>query len=193
MTFTSRRPPRSSTAYTLPATRLLTKSVPLSPHTMARALLMPLAHSETLKPRGTLILSTGISLAAAGPGGWAIGARVELARSAGWPCFHGGGAWATAGEAGASASITTREMWVTGRIVVASSKDMRAHRGPVRGNIRRALAGCQGGHQVTENVNRPAPGVAQVRGVASPRARRAEPPGWHRPCGIARRCCTTRS
>jgi len=25
---------------------------------------------------------------------------------------------------------------------------MRAHRGPVRGNIRRALAGCQGGHPV---------------------------------------------
>src|SRR5260370_34821529 len=73
---------------------------------MARALLMPWAHSETLKPRGTLILSTGISLAAAGPGGWAIGARVELARSAGWPCFHGGGPWAEAGGAEEGAGVT---------------------------------------------------------------------------------------
>ncbi len=117
MTFTSRRPFRSTTAYTLPATRLLTKSVPLSPHTMARALLMPWAHSETLKPRGTLILSTGISLAAAGPGGWAIGARVELARSAGWPCFHGGGAWAEAGGARTSASVTASSVPMTGRMV----------------------------------------------------------------------------
>src|SRR5260370_17890751 len=158
MTFTSRRPFRSTPAYTLPATRLLTKSVPLSPHTMTRALLMPLAHSETLKPRGTLILSTGISLAAAGAGGWAIGARVELARSAGWPCFHGGGAWAEAGEARASASTTTRESWLTSRII-ASSKDMRAHRGPVRGNIPPALAGCQGGHPATKNAPPPPPPV----------------------------------
>src|SRR5262245_49015075 len=101
MTLTSRWPPLSSTAYTLPATRLDTNSVPLSPQVMTRALLMPDAHSETLKPGGTLILSMGISLAALGAGGWAIGASVESARLAGWPCFQGGGAagcWADAAE-----------------------------------------------------------------------------------------------
>src|SRR5260370_6320640 len=108
MTFTSRRPFRSTTAYTLPATRLLTKSVPLSPHTMTRALLMPLAHSETLKPRGTLILSTGISLAAVGAGGWAIGGRVEVARPAGLPRFHRGGARSPAHHCPARARVTTR-------------------------------------------------------------------------------------
>jgi hypothetical protein len=63
----------------LPATRLPTKSVPLSPHVIARALLMPEAHNSTLKPAGTLILLTGISLGALGAGGWAIGASMESA------------------------------------------------------------------------------------------------------------------
>src|SRR2546423_288485 len=67
---------------------------------MARALLMPDAHSSILKPGGTLSLLTGISAAGSGAGGWAIGASGEPARSAGWPCFHDGGAagrWAWAG------------------------------------------------------------------------------------------------
>src|SRR5262245_48886071 len=91
MTFTSRVLPLSTTAYTLPATRLDTNSVPLSPHVIARALLMPEAHRLTLKPAGTLILSTGISPGALGAGGWAMGASGELASSAGCPCFQVGG------------------------------------------------------------------------------------------------------
>src|SRR2546426_10077635 len=91
MVLTSRWPPLSTTAYTLPATRLLTKSVPLSPQVMARALLIPCAQRETLKPGGTLILSTGISPGAFGAGGWGMGASVESAMLAGWPCFQGGG------------------------------------------------------------------------------------------------------
>ena len=69
--------------------RLLTKSVPLSPQAITRALLSPCAQSETLKPGGTLILSTGISPAAFGAGGWGIGASGEVAMLAGCPCFHG--------------------------------------------------------------------------------------------------------
>src|SRR5262245_63035235 len=75
ITFTSRWPPLSTTAYTLPATRLDTNSVPLSPHVIARALLMPCAHSSAWKPGGSLILAIGISPGALGDGGWAIGAR----------------------------------------------------------------------------------------------------------------------
>src|SRR5882672_277416 len=109
MTLTSRWPPLSTTAYTWPATRLLTKSVPLSPQVMARALLIPLAHTETLKPGGTLILSTWSSPSAAGAGGWGMGASIESAMLAGWPCFQGGGGslacWA--GARGASASPMT--------------------------------------------------------------------------------------
>src|SRR4030095_11624816 len=94
ITFTSRVLPLSTTAYTLPAVRLETKSVPFSPHVMTRALLMVCAQSTTFKPAGTLILSTGISPGALGAGGWAIGARAESAIDDGWPCFHGGGAGA---------------------------------------------------------------------------------------------------
>src|SRR5262249_31624973 len=93
----------------LPATRLETNSVPLSPHTISRALLIPCAHSDTLKPAGTLILSTGISPDALGAGGCAMGASVESAMFAGWPCFQGGGGcgwrcWAPASGPRASAS-----------------------------------------------------------------------------------------
>src|SRR6266851_2042351 len=109
MTLTSRCPPLSTIAYTLLATRLLTKSVPLSPQVMARALLIPLAHTETLKPGGTLILSMGISPGAFGAGGWGMGASIESAMLAGWPCFQvGGGCCACcAGARGASASPMT--------------------------------------------------------------------------------------
>src|SRR5688572_11351328 len=96
MTFVVRWPPWSVTAYTLPATRLDTNSVPLSPHVIARALLIPLAHSSTLKPCGTLILLIGISPGALGAGGWATGASGEFAISGGWPCFHEGGGGACA-------------------------------------------------------------------------------------------------
>src|SRR5215831_2272657 len=58
---------------------------------MARALLMPAAQSSTLKPGGTLILSTGMSAAALGAGGCGMGARVESAMFDGCPCFHVGG------------------------------------------------------------------------------------------------------
>src|SRR5512144_2376095 len=100
MVFTTRWPPWSTTASTLPATRLDTKSVPLSPHVIARALLIPLAHSSTLNPCGPLILPTGISAAGFGAGGCATGDSGELAIAGGWPCFHdGGGCWARANGA----------------------------------------------------------------------------------------------
>src|SRR2546426_12400255 len=101
MVLTSRWPPLSTTAYTLPATRLLTNSVPLSPQVITRALLIPCAQRETLKPGGTLILSTGISPGALGAGGCAMGARVESAILDGWPCFQVGGGlgWACWGWA----------------------------------------------------------------------------------------------
>ncbi len=74
---------------------------------MTRALLMPLAHSSTLKPDGTLILSTGISPGAFGAGGWAMGDSVELSISLGCPCFHDGGACWAATRPVASTNATT--------------------------------------------------------------------------------------
>src|SRR5712692_8951946 len=58
---------------------------------MARALLIPDAHSSTLKPCGTLILLIGISPGAFGAGGCAIGDSGESAMVAGCPCFQVGG------------------------------------------------------------------------------------------------------
>src|SRR5216684_337809 len=109
MVLTSRWPPLSTTAYTLPATRLLTNSVPLSPQVIARALLSPCAHRDTLKPRGTLILSTRISPGALGAGGWAMGASGELAIL--------GGAWAKAEDARVRASKTASDVEMNGRMV----------------------------------------------------------------------------
>src|SRR5215468_4932483 len=133
MTLTSRCPPRSRTAYTLPATRLDTNSVPLSPQVMARALLIPWAHSSALKPGGTLSFWIGISPGAAGAGGWAIGASVESAIDDGWPCFQGGGACPEAIGASASprSDITAKEVSVRGVMVEPP------RRGPVRGDDRR--------------------------------------------------------
>src|SRR3989475_10887466 len=75
---------------------------------MTRALLMPLAHSSTLKPDGTLILSTGISPGAFGAGGWAMGGSGELSISLGWPCFHDGGArWAASRPVARTKAATT--------------------------------------------------------------------------------------
>ena len=69
---------------------------------MARALLIPEAQSSALKPGGTLILSTGISPAALGAGGWGMGASVESAMLGGWPCFQDGGAACCAHASAAS-------------------------------------------------------------------------------------------
>src|SRR3989441_12054256 len=75
---------------------------------MTRALLIPLAHSSTLKPAGTLILSTGISPGAFGAGGWGVGGSVELSISLGWPCFPDGGArWGAARPAPRTNATTT--------------------------------------------------------------------------------------
>jgi len=74
---------------------------------MARALLRPAAHSSTLNPGGTLILSTGISDAAMGAGGWGMGARVESAILEGCPCFQGGGAAACCAHAKAERRAPT--------------------------------------------------------------------------------------
>src|SRR5260370_16941276 len=66
---------------------------------MARALLIPAAHSSTLNPGGTLILLTGICSAGSGAGGWGTGDSGEFASSAGCPFFHvggGAGCWAQA-------------------------------------------------------------------------------------------------
>ena len=101
----------------MPATRLLTNSVPLSPQAIARALLSPWAHRDTLKPRGTLILSTRISPGALGAGGWAMGASGELAISAGCPCFQAGGAWAKAEDPRVRASRIASDVEMNGRMV----------------------------------------------------------------------------
>src|SRR2546427_297256 len=63
MLLTSRLPPRSPTAYTFFARRLLTNTVPLSPSASERASGMPSAQTSTLNPAGTLSLSIGSSLA----------------------------------------------------------------------------------------------------------------------------------
>src|SRR2546425_11102704 len=87
--------------------RLDTNSVPRSPQVMVRALLSPCAHSSTLKPDGTLILSTGISPGAFGAGGWAMGDSVEFSISLGCPCFHVGGGCCAATRPVASTNATT--------------------------------------------------------------------------------------
>src|SRR6266849_654988 len=124
MTLTSRCPPLSTTAYTLLATRLLTKRVPLSPQVIARALLIPCAQSETLKPGGTLILSTGISPGALGAGGWAIGASGESAMLGGWPCFQVGG-----GCGGCWASANGPRANTRARAITTEVRMMRSMRG----------------------------------------------------------------
>src|SRR5690349_7691782 len=78
---------------------------------MARALLMPLAHSSTLNPCGTLMELIGISPGALGAGGWATGDSVELSSSLGCPCFHVGGA---AGCAAASPVANTKAVTTRG-------------------------------------------------------------------------------
>src|SRR5439155_15328764 len=131
---------------TLPATRLETNRVPLSPQVMARALLIPCAQRETLNPGGTLIFSIGISPGALGAGGWAMGASGESASSRGWPCFQVGGAcWARVSEASASTtpSASASDVRMMRRMVSLPSRIERtlfAAR-----TIRPGLLVCQGG------------------------------------------------
>src|SRR5262245_59863863 len=103
---------------------------------MARALLMPAAHSSTLKPGGTLILSTGMSAAAMGAGGWGMGAREESAMLAGCPCFQGGGAAACCAHARAdtramSMRATASDVSVMRRMRFLLCEDRCRSAGPV--------------------------------------------------------------
>ena len=116
ITLISRRPPRSTTAYTLPATRLPTNSVPLSPQAIWRALRIPSAHTLILNPGGSLILFTGICAAGVGVGGAATGASGELDSSGGRPCCQVGGdcggcwAWTSGPSANTTVRATTTEV-----------------------------------------------------------------------------------
>ena len=83
---------------------------------------MPSAHTLTLKPGGSLILSTGISPGALGAGGAGMGASGEFAISGGRPCFQAGGAagGCCAGTVAVNArraSATTTDVKVLGRMV----------------------------------------------------------------------------
>jgi hypothetical protein len=68
-------PPRSTTAYTLPAKRVPTKIVPRSPRASERAFEMPLAHSSIVNPGGSFTLSVGIWSAGFGSRFGACGRR----------------------------------------------------------------------------------------------------------------------
>src|SRR5712691_741117 len=147
--FTSRRPPRSTTAYRLPAVRLLTKSVPLSPHAIARALSIPLAHSSALNPAGTLMVLTGISLAAFGAGGWAWGASCELDISGDRPCCHGGACWARTRPG----TARTRTRMLRSTAFMACPLEVPVARNLIRCSLRVNRASARGGgprHPVLE-------------------------------------------
>src|ERR1700704_3088857 len=90
MVFTSRVPPRSTTAYTFFDRRLLTNTVPLSPSASERASGMPSAQTSTLKPAGTFSLSVGRSLAGRPVRCGANGCRVDSASAGGLPCCQDG-------------------------------------------------------------------------------------------------------
>ena len=68
-----------------------TKIVPLSPRAIMRAPGMPCAQISTLKPGGTLSLSTWIFSTGVTVIGEACGASLESAMLDGWPCFQAGG------------------------------------------------------------------------------------------------------
>src|SRR5439155_17145362 len=159
MVLTSRWPPLSTTAYTLPATRLLTNSVPLSPQVITRALLIPCAQSEALKPGGSLILSTGISPGALGAGGWAMGASAESAMLGGWPCFQVGGGACWAPASGASARPTTS----------AAVSDVRMMRRMMSLPCEDGEDRVDNGPLVAHSTTRPGPYVATSRFVKASR------------------------
>src|SRR5258707_10600626 len=92
MVLTSRLPPRSVTAYTFFAKRLLTNTVPLSPSANERDSGMPSAQPSTLNPDGPLSLSIGSSLAGRPCICGANGCKVDSDCSGVRPCCHAGGA-----------------------------------------------------------------------------------------------------
>src|SRR5256885_13368678 len=99
MVFTSRVPPRSTTAYTFFDRRLLTNTVPFSPRASERASGMPSAQTSTLKPGGTFSLSVGRSFAARPARFGANGCSVDSPIAGGLPCCQDGGG-AAAGRSG---------------------------------------------------------------------------------------------
>src|SRR5207253_8680369 len=99
MVLTSRLPPRSTTAYTFFARRLLTNNVPLSPRASERASGMPSVQTSTLNPAGTLSLLIGNSLAGRPVICGANGCRGEVACSDVRPCCQAGGAAGGAADA----------------------------------------------------------------------------------------------
>src|SRR5215813_1950431 len=124
---------------------------------MTRALLRPLAQRDTLKPGGTLILSTGISPGALGAGGWAIGASIESAMLAGWPCFQGGGGvacWAGASWASESptASATVSDVRMMQRIVGLPFEDERIGQGRIGARSVRHRLGPRPGPYVRRSL-----------------------------------------
>src|SRR6266404_751452 len=69
--FTVFWPSAPVTAWTVPLSKVPTKSVPLSPHAICRAWGRPLAQTAIVKPGGSLILARFFSSSAAGEGvGW---------------------------------------------------------------------------------------------------------------------------
>src|SRR5437870_13294586 len=91
MVFTSRVPPRSTTAYTFFDRRLLTNTVPFSPRASERAAGIPSAQTSTLKPGGTFSLAVGRSFAARPLRLGANGRRVASLIAGGLPCCQEGG------------------------------------------------------------------------------------------------------
>src|SRR5207247_11394434 len=90
---------------------------------MARALLIPYAHRETVKPGGTLIFSKGISPGALGAGGCAMGARGESFIAGGIPCFHGGSC-ALAETARAPTMSTATEVTMMRRMAASDAQEV---------------------------------------------------------------------
>src|SRR2546426_9920115 len=92
--FTSRVPPRSTTAYTFFDRRLLTNTVPFLPRASERASGMPSAQTSTLKPGGTFSLSVGRAFAPRPARFGADGCSGDSPSAGGLPwCQEGGGAW----------------------------------------------------------------------------------------------------
>src|ERR1700704_5027532 len=115
MVFTSRVPPRSTTAYTFFDRRLLTNTLPFPPRASERASGMPSAQTSTLKPAGTFSLSVGRSFVGrpvrCGANGWSV----DSLSAGGLPWCHDGGgaaaglswAWATVNAAMTAAATAT--------------------------------------------------------------------------------------
>src|SRR5689334_303932 len=140
-TFASRLPPLSTTAYTSCSCRVPTKSVPLSPCAMVRAPGMPSAHTSTLKPAGTLSLSTGRSFADLPVISIANGCSVDSCIAAGLPCCQEGGGDAAGlscacaavnapRTAAASAALMDSLLWFAPLLELKACLDSSAHVAP---------------------------------------------------------------